>query len=254
MTAPLQAGQILLGLIKQGHPAGVSKGGATWDLVFHLAAWRTRDGEVDRGRLRCLMPVGDKSALQTWYPTVPGLGLVQFEVVRQEGPTLWVRHVSILDGDFELEAVRRQLREPVIVDDVELGRLTLDRRLDVYQGTVQWNGHSISVMLSGADPEQPQAVLDEAKSLLREQAAWDTLAREVAVAKLLPLKNSAWLQEGEDEITSEVFALRMTLNTIDVSEGGEWSLFFDDDDMFGGHAIVVNGHLASKEIEANIAG
>jgi hypothetical protein len=110
MTESLQSGQILLGLIKPGNPAGGSKGGTSWDLIFHLAAWRIPGDEVRQNRLRCLLPVGDKSDLQTWYPVVPGLGLVRVEVDRHEGPALWVRHVSVLASDDELETVRQALR------------------------------------------------------------------------------------------------------------------------------------------------
>lgn len=136
MIEPMRPGQTLLGLIKPGHPAGGSKGGANWDLIFHLAAWRTLGGMVHQDRLRCLMPVGDKSFLTDWYPVVPALGLVRLEVDRHEGQTLWVRQVSVLDSDAELEGMRQVLQEPVRVGDSELGPLTLDRSLDVYEGEV----------------------------------------------------------------------------------------------------------------------
>jgi hypothetical protein len=254
MNATLQTGHTLLGLIRPGHPAGGSAGGTSWDLIFHLVAWRTPDGDVEQGRLRCLMPVGDKSLLKEWYPVVPGLGLVRLEVDRQEGRTLWAKHVSALADDTELEAVRQMLQQPVILEDPELGRLVLDRSLDIYQGAVHWHGDPISLTLSCADPQQPRAVLDVAKAFLREQATWDTRAREAAVAKLLPLKNDTWLEEGEEELEPAAFAERMTLNAAEVYEGGEWSLWFDDDDMFWGHVIMVRGHIASQQVEATIAG
>jgi hypothetical protein len=254
MIEPLQAGQELLGLIKPGNPAGGSKGGATWDLIFHLAAWRIPQGEVCESRLRCLLPVGDPSHLKAWYPVVPGLGLVRLEVDRHEGQTLWVRQVSVLDGDAELEAIRQALQEPVALGDSELGTLTLDRSLDIYEGEVQWNGRPVYLTLSCDDPQQPLAVLNVAKALIREHATWDTLAREAAVAKLLPLKNNTWLDEGEDPVSPAAFAQRMTLNTLDVSESGRWSLWFGDDDMFWGHAILVSGDVTTKEVDAEITG
>lgn len=254
MIEPMRPGQTLLGLIKPGHPAGGSKGGANWDLIFHLAAWRTLGGMVHQDRLRCLMPVGDKSFLTDWYPVVPGLGLVRLEVDRHEGQTLWVRQVSVLDSDAELEGMRQVLQEPVRVGDSELGPLTLDRSLDVYEGEVQWNGYPIHLTLSCDDPQQPQVALNAAKSFLREQGTWDARVRAAAVAQLLPLKNNTWLEEGEAEVEPEAFVRRMTLNAVEVSDGGKWSLWFDDDDMFWGHAIMVSGHVASEEVDATIVG
>jgi hypothetical protein len=254
MNKPLQAEQKLLGLIKPGHPAGGSRGGKDWDLIFHLVAWRTAGGEVHQGRLRCLMSVGDKAFLDAWYPVVPGLGLVQVDVVRQEGQTLLVKHVSVLDSDAKLEVVRQSLQKPVVLDDAELGHMTLDRSLDIYEGNAQWGDRPIRLILSADVPEQPGVVLNAAKSFLRAQTRWDTLIREVAVSKLLPLKNDVWLEEGEEPVTSEAFLKRMAPNTLEIIEQGDWSLWFDDNDMFWGHAITIRGRTDSNEVEASLAG
>lgn len=254
MIVPLQAGQALLGLIKPGHPAGGSAGGATWDLIFHLAAWRIPDGEVHHERLRCLMPVGDKSLLSGWYPVVPGFGLVQLEVDRHEGQTLWVRHVSVLIDDAELAVARQALQEPMILDDPELGQLTLDRSLDIYEGEVMWNGRSVYLTMSCDAPDQPHAAINTVKAFLCEHMLWDIRAREGAVAQLLLLKNNTWLDDGEAELAPAAFAQRMTLSAAEVHESGKWSLWFDDDDMFWGHAILVRGDVASDQVDATIAG
>ena len=63
------------------------------------------------------------------------------------------------------------------------------------------------------------------------------------------------LEDDEEfvEITEEKFAERMVLNSIGFDENG-FEVFYDDDDMFWGHSILVDGTLENGIEQAYIAG
>lgn len=80
--------------------------------------------------------------------------------------------------------------------------------------------------------------------------------REFSANELTLLAND-W-QSDEDEnapaITKEDFSKRMILRTVSISSGGSFSAYYDDDDMFWGHAIVVDGNIKKGVKSADIAG
>ena len=86
----------------------------------------------------------------------------------------------------------------------------------------------------------------------------DRIIREFAEKSLTDCAND-WLQDSlEDgepfiEITEERFAQRMVLNSIGYDENG-FDVYYDDDDMFWGHCILVYGTLENGIEEAQIAG
>jgi hypothetical protein len=81
--------------------------------------------------------------------------------------------------------------------------------------------------------------LPHGQRLIRDLASWETYAAQ----EMLQGKNSSWPDEDGDEnelmITAEAFAERMTLNSVTVQNDGSLSFWFDDGDLFYGHAILV---------------
>lgn len=82
--------------------------------------------------------------------------------------------------------------------------------------------------------------------------------RKFAAKKLTALAND-WLTEDEESkdtkpITEDEFAKRITLSEISITPSGSFTAFYDDDDMFWGHAVEINGSLKKGIDNANIAG
>lgn len=160
----------------------------------------------------------------------------------------------------ELEAVLEEYNKPVVIEDKVLGTLILNREFDMFEATLLWNGNEVPFMLE-VNPESKSSwsrARTAAKKLVTEQETWDETMRDFAAKKLTALAND-WLAEdgGSNDaklITEEEFAKRITLSEISITSGGSFTAHYDDDDMFWGHAVEINGSLKKGIANANIAG
>ena len=160
----------------------------------------------------------------------------------------------------ELEMVLEEYNKPVVIEDKELGTLILNREFDMFETTFLWNGNEVSFMLE-VNPESKSSwsrARTAAKKLVAEQETWDETMRKFAAKKLTALAND-WLAEdveskGAGPITEETFAKRIALSEISITSGGSFTAYYNDDDMFWGHAIEVHGSLKKGILDANIAG
>ena len=99
------------------------------------------------------------------------------------------------------------------------------------------------------------------KKLVGEQGDWDEVLRKFASAKLTKLANE-WLADNDktdrnpekEPITEDEFGKRMSLMEIYMYSSGSFSACYDDDDMFWGHVITVDGSLKKGPKRADIEG
>lgn len=82
-------------------------------------------------------------------------------------------------------------------------------------------------------------------------------AKAFAARELLELKNEVWSDGDEDAnpipITAEQFAQRMTLTSLNIASD-KVSFWFDDGDLFFGHAILVELNEQDQWTEASFHG
>lgn len=158
----------------------------------------------------------------------------------------------------KLEALKEYYTKPISMEN-ELGSFVLDREFSWFEGIVNWNGTEANVYLEtdeedGDTAEQAMKVL---KKVVDNIVDNDTKYREFAAQELTELANE-WMDESDEidaeEITKEIFAKRMEISEITVSSDGSLSLFYNDDDMFLGHAIEIEVEPNGEIISANIAG
>ena len=160
----------------------------------------------------------------------------------------------------ELEAVLEEYNKPVIIEDKVLGTLSLNREFDMFETNFSWNGKKVPLMLE-VNPESKSSwtrARSAAKKLVAKQETWDKAMREFAAKKLTALAND-WLKEDEENkdagpITEEAFAKRITLSELTITSGGSFTAYYNDDDMFWGHAGEVSGSLKKGITYANLAG
>ena len=147
-----------------------------------------------------------------------------------------------------------------ITDEI-LGEMTFDESLGSFEGEILINGENVDFGISVDDindKESVEKLISRFKKFISEFDKWDKDIREFSAEKLTDNAND-WLRDSlEDdeefvEITEEKFAERMVLNSIGFDENG-FEVFYDDDDMFWGHSILVDGTLENGIEQAYIAG
>ena len=158
--------------------------------------------------------------------------------------------VEVLEEDAPCPALDEALaeyRRPVVLNDDELGELTLDKDLDMFEGEVLWRGEQIclSLEVDAADEDTWADARRAMKVMLAEQDRWDRDMRAFAARELTDLA-CEWRESADEEvpeITEESFACRIELRSIAMDADGSFSAYFDDDDMFFGHCVTAYGTL-----------
>lgn len=169
--------------------------------------------------------------------------------------------VELLEEDAPcpaLEEVLAEYRRPVVLNDEELGELSLDKDLDMFEGGISWRGEDIDISLevdSSSEDTWTDAVA-AMKQMMTDQDRWDRDMRAFAARELTELA-CEWRESADDEvpeITEESFAQRLGLTSIAMDPDASFSAYFDDDDMFFGHCVVVYGSLTDGVTSAVMAG
>ena len=150
-----------------------------------------------------------------------------------------------------------EYRKPVVIKDDVLGELTYDKQLKSFEGNVAWLRGKIHISLH-VDKDNKAGITKAKKALktmILEQEKWDVNLREFAAGKLTKLA-CEWAESDEEAalITEESFAKRISLSLIWVTSGGSFTAYLDDDDLFFGHSIAVNGSPKKGLLSADIEG
>jgi len=157
-----------------------------------------------------------------------------------------------------LDEILTEYRKPVILQDEVLGELEFDKSLSSFEGHVTWKGEEIIIYLDvdQEDKETWTEAGDAMKQFVAEQDKWDKAMREFSANELTSLAND-W-QSREDRnapaITKGGFSKRIILQSIAMSSDGSFSVYYDDDGMFLGHVIMVDGNIETGVETADIGG
>ncbi len=157
-----------------------------------------------------------------------------------------------------LDEVLVEYRRPVVLNDEELGELSLDKDLDMFEGGISWRGEDIDISLEvdSSSEDTWTAAVAAMKQMMTDQDRWDRDMRAFAARELTELACD-WRESADEEvpeITEESFARRLELRSIAMDADGSFSAYFDDDDMFFGHCVVVYGTLTDGVASAEMAG
>ena len=153
-----------------------------------------------------------------------------------------------------LEELWAEYTKPVLLKDEVLGTLTLNREMSYFSGTCQWMGKEVQISLDVEIENQASwtRTRNVMKKLLAEQETWDRSLWALAARKLTTQANE-WLAD-KDPITEEEFTRRILLTEFSVSPGGRFTAWYEDDDLFWGHVITVEGTLKKGPLRADIQG
>ena len=173
---------------------------------------------------------------------------------------------EVLEEDVScpaLDDIWAEYIKPIVIEDEALGTITLDREMSTFDGTCKWMGKEVQISLDVEIEKKASwtRVTNVMKKLLADQEVWDKSLRTMAAQKLTAQANE-WLADNDqtdrdpekDPITEDEFARRILLTEFTVSPGGRFTAWYEDDDMFWGHVVMVDGTLKKGPIGADMQG
>lgn len=172
--------------------------------------------------------------------------------------------------DPRLEALREQLVKPITIEHESVGTFHLNRRFSWFEGTVSWMKNCCSTFLctDKKDGETAKKTFSIFLKLFKDQTAWDNKFRIFAAEELTDQANE-WYENDDDSkyededfdedadeifITKEEFAKRIHLSELIIRADGSLTLYYNDNNMFYGHAIEIDVSSDGKMGSASITG
>ena len=244
-------------------PSGVGGGKAGGDTLWRasigLVAWRelTSSNHAVIQEEKRLEWLADDQGLKEAREWLNKDCIVKLAVRRGENSFMLV---EVLDGgfhDIELEALRDELQKPVYYNDEKLGSFTLDRSVQTFAKPIVWANEEGTLYFDHDESEEMTAALVTAHMLFEDELKWSDSIRNFAADELVELAND-WLADSEDaeldEITKDIFISKLELSSISVSANGDFTIYYNDGDMFWGHVIIVEGNVNGTFDSAYIAG
>ena len=187
-------------------------------------------------------------------------------------PPLCVVAVLNMDENCpELMPLLDEYRKEVELEDEDLGTFVLNKDLEMFEGEIDFFDNIITLYLEVDAQDQGTwtLALNAAKDLINKDEYFEDQLREFAAKELTDLAND-WREEDEDdkddddevsspdesadEITEEEFASRIYITELSVNADGEFTAYYNDDDMILGHVITINGSLEKGIEDAYIQG
>ena len=170
-------------------------------------------------------------------------------------------------SESRLDAVREHVIQPVSIEDDILGTFALDRQFSWFEGTIDWLGTAchVSLRTDEEDGETAAKAYSHLKKLYENLREWDEKFRLFAAGELWELANDwygcddeNWDEDDEDadeiHITKEQFFHRISIESISIYPSGNFTLYYDADDMFTDHAIEIEADLNGEMKSADIVG
>jgi hypothetical protein len=232
-----------------------------WRMRFSVQPWRRKDGVIEEQELSICKPNLTDEKLQSSMDLIDPFMILRLRVhLESSKDGLGRRQASLVKllgetrSDKELNLRADEMQKPVTIDHSFFGTFTLDRALNWYETTAKWNGKKAKLYLPREDCTDEDKLFRMAEAIWKKQRTWDKQARDLAVKKLLPLKNDLWLGDDEKEFSANQFKKRMALESVSIDRKGVIEFTYADGNLFWGHVIQVGGNLKKGLTYANIAG
>jgi hypothetical protein len=259
-------------LLTSDESGGGSKLPHSWEATEYFLAYvdlETNELKNGKGRINWLVSDEDFEQNGISFPYHFKQGTIYHLAVRElidktvpEGrlPSAYNNFmvVEILKEDVkndELLNILTEYRTSVEIIDEKLGKFVLNKNYGSFQGELKWIEKNISVSLY-VDQEEKNTwtnAIQVLRDLFNQQEQFDLAFRTYAGEQLTALANDC-LEEGNDEITKSDFINRIRLSELSLTFDGNYSAYYDDDDMFYGHIVDVAGNIKTGISSASIAG
>lgn len=164
-----------------------------------------------------------------------------------------IKIIKEISNDEKLDKIKQELLKPVTIKNSQ-GEFNLNRDFSVFEGEINWLSGKCNVHLN--TDTQNGITANNSVEVLNQIAIdienLDKKLRQFASEKLINLANE-WNEDSDEEISNEEFMKRLVLQDIYINSENI-TFYFDDDDMFCGHVIIVNMTSDFKCEDATIAG
>jgi hypothetical protein len=137
---------------------------------------------------------------------------------------------------------------------VTLDKLSFNQDSGDFEAVMTENAQTFQLTLFDFNEEQS----DQAEKLASSICDWLNLnhhaVKDFCASKLTRLKNTSWLEDDDEPVSEQDFILKMELDAINAYSEGSFDIFFNDNDLFLGHSIIVNVNSDFTLENAEIAG
>lgn len=209
-------------------------------------------------------PANDAELESDDRPRFRDLTLYRLRVCPHKTAPHYFRLLDILAADTadrELETIRSAYQQAITWQEAPFAPFVLNKKFNTYNGEGEWLGHTIRLALD-SDDEQESPTAAAIATLHRLHAAqqdWHDRLTAYAARELIEIARD-WQEDGEGEIDDEArlseadFARRIRLEEISIDEDGGFTAWFDDDNIFWGHVIMVSINADGEYEDAEFAG
>ncbi len=221
-----------------------------------VIAYREMNGAITESSGRVLIPC-DEARYRELSKQMSSYSIVKI-MARLEDATFHVEQLLEVGAQpLEDEKIFFEQQALPVTFVSQFGEFQLNKQIDWFEGEISYQGRKIRVNLDKKENvETLQVIYKELDKFLES-------AGRYAARELLELGNDwcedAWLDdapEGEQysPMTADDFVQRINLNSISIAEDESYTLWYDDGDIFWGHAICVDGNLKSGFTNASMQG
>lgn len=251
----------ILGVVQPPGAGGAKNGNEElWSLVFSVHPWKRQGGPLDSRKLRLVQDGFTNDQLRLSMRSIKPYTVLRARIRLFEPRPNLLLSAEVLevhnrnDPDAEFRELASEQQRPIVLAHPLFGQLTFNRGHESFQATLALAGQPIEVSIQAYDEAPDAALLAVAELFWKNQAHWDHRLREFAAAQLIDLKNDTWLQEDEKPLTEAEFIKRLTPNSMGFDPPDHFTIYYNDGDTFGGHAIEIRGTLSKGPQSAHLAG
>lgn len=245
-----------------------SKRNGFWEVaIFCLAYMDCETGELHKEECRFVFAASEKEYENHLIPEFDEETMYHLKVRKklpEELPEIMIKRldfllVNVIEKNvksLELEEILAEYKKPIIIEDDILGELLYDKTINIFEGHIPWLDKKIDISLD-VDKDNKSGITKARKAMKELYLGvekWDAEMRTFAAKKLIGLARD-WCESEEEalKITEESFADRIGIESISMTSGGSFTVYFSDDDIFAEHCITVGGSL-KKGITSAIMG
>lgn len=163
--------------------------------------------------------------------------------------------VKITESRAENQPVLPKENFPSEIVIPQLGVFKLSAMFqDVYENTIDWCRGSVNLSLNTEGYETIETLKKLALQLAQSKNTINSQLLAFLISELLPAINENPTEALEKELSDEDFIEAITLENIEIYTTGEYTFWFDDGYLLGGHAIQVNGSISDGPMSLDTPG